>query len=167
MNDSSGHNAAVAEFLKRLEVVPWFSQLGKPGPEVVEVETISTWEEWPGPEEWNVAELSERLQELYDTVFSDAADEEAAPISLRDAIRVIVFRRATHAVPYDPNEDPWHGPTAAVRQAAWTAEYIGMCLQLGRPVPAEIQSQWEWFERGHWPCGYAPLLDKPGRLLIF
>ena len=167
MENSVSHNAAVTHFLRQLEVVPWFSQLGRPVPPDAEVETISTWKEWPGPEEWNVAELAQRQQELYDGLFGDAADQESPQKSLWDAVHVIVFRRATEFVPYDPNEDPWHGPTAAVWQAAWTAGLIALCLQLGQEIPPEIQSQWTWFERGHWPCGYDPNQRDLGRLLVY
>jgi hypothetical protein len=153
----------VGDFLAQLEAVPWFSSTGRPMPPDLGVERMSAWEDWPGPEEPAIRELSFQHQELYDRIMAEAGDQRAALTELWEAIHAAVFRRASSRVPYDPNQDVWHGPTVAVWQAAWTAGLIGLCLRTGRPVPPKLQEQWSWYARGHWPSGYASL-GPDGRL---
>jgi hypothetical protein len=155
--------STASDFLAQLESVPWFSNIGRPTPPDAGVKRISAWEEWPGPKEPGVGELSFRHQDLYDRIMAESGDRRESLTQLWEAIHAAVFRRAASQVPYDPEQDTWHGPTMAVWQAAWTAGLVGLCLQTGRPVPPELQEQWSWYARGHWPAGYASL-GPDGRL---
>jgi hypothetical protein len=159
----------VGDFLAQLEAVPWFSNLGRPTPPDAGVERISAWDAWPGPEEPAIGELSFRHQELYDRITAEAGAERAGLTELWEAIHAAVFRRATSRVPHGATQDAWHGPTAAVWQAAWTAGLVGLCLRTGRPVPPELQEEWSWYARGHWPSGYRSLGPdgRPGPLLVY
>ncbi len=153
----------VGDFLAQLETVPWFCNTGRPARPDATVERISAWEEWPGPEEPAIGELSFRHQDLYERIMAEAGQQRTALTGLWEAIHAAVFQRAASRVPYDAKQDAWHGPTTAVWQAAWTAGLIGLCLRTGRGVPPELQEQWSWYVRGHWPSGYASL-GPDGRL---
>jgi hypothetical protein len=159
----------VKGFLAQLESVPWFRNLGDPTPGNSGVKRIYKWEDWPGPGDPSVHELCERQQALYDDILREAAACQEQLLVLWDRIHSIVFRLAAPAVPYDPNQDSWHAPTAAVWQAAWTAGLIGLCLQSVRPIPPWLQEQWEWFVRGHWPSGYSSTrgANQLGVLLVY
>ena len=159
----------VERFIAGLDTIPWFSNLGQPTPPEAGVERIYRWEDWPGLEEPGIIDLSQRHQALYDSLIASAEGSADARKGLWDRIHAAVFRAAAPNIPYDPKHDTYHGPTMAVWQAAWTAGLIGLCLQSGRPAPPELREQWDWFARGHWPCGYAGANDdgKPGPLLVY
>jgi hypothetical protein len=55
--------ASFDDFLTRLEVVPWFTNLGCPTSDDARVERMAAWEDWPGPDESTVAEMFLRHQE--------------------------------------------------------------------------------------------------------
>ena len=155
MADTTGNVPSPDEFLVRLREVPWFADIGRPMPAVSRVERIERWEEWPGPEEESVAILHEKHQALYDSIIEAAGPSRDRLLAMWDRIHFLVFEVAAPRVPYDPDQDSWHGPSAAVWQAAWTAGLVGLCLLSTRPVPPALQEQWGWFMRGRWPCGYA------------
>ena len=155
MDGAAAEPRSVADFLVAVASAPWFRNIGQPTPAAAGVDRVSRWEDWPGPREPSVAELGERQQALYDDLMRAAGGRRDELSALWGRIQALVFEVAAPAVPYDPRQDTWHAPTAAVWQAAWTAGLVGLCLQSGRPVPPELQAQWEWFARGHWPCGYA------------
>jgi len=159
----------VGDFLAQLESVPWFSNIGRRTPPDAGVERLSAWEQWPGPEEPAIEKLSSQHQEQYDRIMAEAGNNRAALTELWETIHATVFRRATSQVPYDPNQDAWHGPTTAVWQAAWTAGLVGLCLRTSRPVSPELLEQWRWYTRGHWPSGYASLRSdgRAGPLLVY
>jgi hypothetical protein len=94
---------------------------------------------------------------------ADAGEGSAGLSELWDGIHTAVFRAAASRAPDDPERDAWHGPAAAVWQAAWTAGLVGLCLQTGRPIPRELLDQWRWFARGHWPSRYATIRGDDGR----
>jgi hypothetical protein len=169
MSDAAGDVQSLGDLLAQLEEIPWFSNIGTPTPAGAGVERIYSWEDWPGPEEPPIRELSVRQQGLYDSIMKDAGGLQGALSSLWDRIHATVLHAAARKVPYDPGQDAWHGPSTAVWQAAWTAGLIGLCLRSGRPVPPELQEQWTWFVRGHWPSGYVNLDagGRPGKLLVF
>lgn len=168
MSSESPREDEVNNFIAQLEEVPWFSNLGRPVSSEEEVVRIATWDDWPGPEEPAILELSSRQQELFDEIM-EGAGEQAPQLKMAwDEVHAVVFRTASVRVPYDPAEDAWHGPTAAVWQAAWTAGLIALCLQTSRPIPAELEEQWSWYVRGHWPSGYASWTDDGlGPLLVY
>ncbi len=150
---------SVDDLLQQLASVPWFRHIGESPIADASVKRMHKWEDWPGPEEPSVSELSERQQRLYDQILDGAGKNQEQLKALWDRIHSLVFEAATPVVPYDAQQDAWHGPTATVWQAAWTAGLIGLCLQTGRAVPSELQDQWKWYVRGHWPAatlGFAP-----------
>lgn len=159
----------VEDFLAEVESLPWFRNIGSPTPPDSGVKRIYRWEDWPGPEEPSVFELAHRHQALYDDVMRAAEGQREQLSGLWNRIHAIVFRVAAPAVPYDPQQDTWHAPTAAVWQAAWTAGLVGLCLQSGRAIPPDLQEQWGWFVRGHWPSGYVRVRadDQLGPLLVY
>lgn len=184
MSGTADESPDVVEFLKLLELMPWFRNIGGSISPDKAVERISKWEGWPGPEEPSVAVFHDRLQSLYDEITQAVGEDMQRPFNgvvrrydeftqdvrqglpgLWDRIHTVVLRIASRAVPFDPEQDAWHAPTAAVWQAAVTAGLLGLCLQTGRPVPAELEEQFDWFARGHWPCGYAGRTDR--RLVVF
>jgi hypothetical protein len=155
----------VEAFLAQLENVSWFSNLGAPTPPDARVVRMLTWDDWPGPEEPAVLELFAREHELYERII-DERDADDGLMGLSKRVRKTVMRSASNNVPFDPDEDPWHAPSAAVWQAAYITELIALCLQTGRDVPPGLHEQWNWFVRGHWPAGCASL-DDPGWLLVY
>ena len=60
--------------------------------------------------------------------------------------------RASTNVAYDPDEDPWHPPTAAVDTAVYVAETLAGYVGLGWPVPDDLRTLWAWYETGRWPA---------------
>jgi hypothetical protein len=72
------------------------------------------------------------------------------------------FEKARSRVPYDSEQDTWHGPTASVWAVGYWAGLIGVSLLLNRRFPSEFRTIWPWLAAGHWPCGY----DAKGRLLV-
>jgi hypothetical protein len=163
------YSSVVRDFFAQLESVRWFSNIGKTTEGEASVERIHSWADWPGPEDPLIAELSLRQQGLYDEIMSDATIKPATLSLLWDHIHEVVFRTAAPTVRFDPQQDSWYGPSAAVWQAAWTAGLMVLCLYTGRPIPTELREQWEWFVKGHWPSGYADMGSKgePGRLLVY
>jgi hypothetical protein len=145
-------NAIVADFLNRIETLPWFANLGESLPEDSDCKRIRDWSEWPGPEEPSVAEIADQQQAIYEELM--AGEHSAQLQELWDRIQAIVLRVAAPRVPYDPEQDSWHAPTMAVWHAIWTAGLMGLCLYLNHPIPSELRTQWEWFARGHWPCDW-------------
>lgn len=159
-------NAELASFLRELERIPWFANLGEPISGVHDIERISRWDDWSGPEKSGVDEVCYRQQALYDELLGCGKEGAEQLTQLWESIQRTVLAAAAKNVPYDPSEDTWHGPTLAVWHAAWTAGLIGLCLFLCKPIPAEQQEQWQWFSQGHWPCGWTG--DFPdGKFIVY
>jgi hypothetical protein len=154
-SEQSARDPAVAEFLAELESIPWFRNIGKLLPTDDGVKRILQWEDWPGPEDSAISQLAERQQALYDEIMASCGGDRQGLSRLWGHIHETVFRLAVPVVPCDPQQDAWHAPSTAVWQAACTAGLRGLCLHLRRPIPAELEEQWKWFVRGHWPSGYA------------
>lgn len=169
MDTEVDRDASVTRFLTHLKSIPWFRSIGKPLPPNTVAKPLQSWEDWPGPDQPAIIELSLRQQALYDEILACCAGRRDEVLRLWDHIREIVFSVAATAVPYDPMQDSWHGPTTAVWQAAWTAGLVGLCIHLQRPIPADLHEQWNWFVIGHWPSGYTEPWedDQLGRLLVF
>lgn len=154
MGSEAEKDSGITKFLTELESIPWFRTIGKPLPADATAKQLRRWEDWPGPEDPAIFELSERQQALYDEIFAESEENHEELLSLWACIHETVLRCASRAVPYDPERDSWYGPTAAVWQAAWTAGLIGLCTRLRCPIPKDLQEQWRWFVLGHWPSGY-------------
>lgn len=157
----------IEDFLATLESVPWFRNIGRPMESAANIKCMQGWEDWPGPEDPYVREISQRQQTLYDDLFKSAADERDQLVALWNRIQAIVFRVAAPTVPYDQERDSWHAPTAAIWQAAWTAGLVGLCLRSARPIPSDLEEQWMWFVQGHWPAGYARMQGNDEQLLVY
>jgi hypothetical protein len=159
----------VARFIQDVNAVPWFKNVGQPLSSETNARQFHRGEDWPGPEEPAIFELSERQQALHDELLASAPERREALENLWGRIDATVIRLAVAAVPYDANEASWYGPNAAVWQASWTAGLVAWCLLLQREIPAELQEQWRWFALGHWPSGYAVVWadDRLGPLLVF
>lgn len=153
------------KFLRELEQVRWFSNIGK-RVETTVVEQIYDWGEWRGPEDSGLVEISCRQQELYDELESSAGHTVPTMGQIWAYIHSEVFRNSTDSIPYQEGRDTWDGPTAAVWHAAWTAGLIGLCRFLKRTVPADVNDQWSWFLKGHWPCGWVGEFPT-GKLLVY
>ena len=146
----------VTGFIKGLDAIPWFLNLGKPHPRDNEVVRIHSWEGWPGPE----TRLGEWFARWHSVIRERIEAEESGRRFELDALwkRVdqVVFQRAVANVPlYDPKEDAWHGPTLCLWCAAYTAGLLSWHHLLRRRIPERLVDEWHWFEDGHWPCNFA------------
>jgi hypothetical protein len=72
-----------------------------------------------------------------------------------------VFMQAIPRVPWKDDEDTWHGPTAAVWNAAWTAALVGISGSLSIDLDQgslggewTLAAEWRWLRACHWPCMY-------------
>ena len=160
---------ALAQFVAEVKSIPWLKNVGKPFPLGATAKILQRWEDWPGPEEPAVLELSTRFQHLYDQVIAESRSRGLDLSDLCKQVHEIVFDCASRAVPYDPKQDCYHGPTAAVWQAASTAELLAMCVAMGRSIPDDLQEQWKWFVNGHWPAAYSSVRanEQLGPLLVY
>jgi hypothetical protein len=156
-----------------LAKVPWFQNVGRPSQWDKDVVRIWDWSDWPGPENPGVFSLGgERFQAWRDALFDKHKTK-------RDELTLSTVWKETHdlvmkvAIPkvslFSFDEDAWHAPTQSVWSAAWAASVINCYLTYHKSVPEELERIWQWYVRGHWPCGYtkAPVEDAPGELLVF
>lgn len=74
MKPESDVGLAVARFVEDLEAVPWFKNVGYPLPADMNARPLHQWEDWPGPEEPAIFELSERQQALHDELLASAPE---------------------------------------------------------------------------------------------
>jgi hypothetical protein len=160
------------QFLKQLEALPWFENLGQPNAWDTEVKRIYSWAEWPGPFQPGVAALNEKCAPMWrEHLFSGftTKQERYGMEALWEEFQQAVIKQAAVKVPYDPDQDYHHAPTTCVWMAAWMAALVGCYYCTQRTVPLEVQAFWRWYQRGHWPCGYArqPRGKRPGKLLVY
>jgi|SRR6516162_4126631 hypothetical protein len=169
MDDELDRDAAITAFLQEVASIPWFRNIGKPLPPDSRAKPIFQWKDWPGPEDPAIIELSQRHQSLHDSILAQFKIEREDLLAIWDRVNEAVFFYASPALPYSEEEDAWHGPTAALWHAAWTAGLIAWCVHLCQPIPADLQEQWEWYVLGRWPAGYSEVLapDRPGPLLVY
>ena len=169
MKPDSNLDPVLARFIQEVNAVPWFKNVGQPLPPDTKARQLHGWEDWPGPEEPAIFELSERQQALHDDLLASAPERHEELEHVWEHISEIVMRLAAAEVPYDANADAWHAPSAAVWQASWTAGLVGWCILLCRQIPAELQEQWRWFLLGHWPSGSTVVWadERLGPLLVF
>ena len=96
--------------------IPWLERLG--APTEFDAERIGDWDGWHGPEDRATAAYDARLLALRVAVKRAVRGLERPEVIERmEAVGAIVHERASAAVPYDPEEDPWHAPT----NATWSA----------------------------------------------
>lgn len=169
MTPDTNLDPVVARFVQDVNAVPWFKNIGQPFPPDTNAEQFHRWEDWPGPEEPSIFELSERHQALYDELLGSAPERREELENVWECISQIVRRLAAAQVPYDVSKDAWNAPSTAVWQASWTACLMSWCLLLHRQIPADLQEQWRWFVLGHWPSGYTVVWadERLGPLLVF
>jgi hypothetical protein len=160
---------AVAHFVAELKSIPWLKNVGKALPAGSTAKQMQRWEDWPGPEEPAILELSTRFQGLYDHLIAESKSRGLDLSKLCQQAHDIVFESAASAVPYHQKQDCYHGPTAAVWQAACTAELVVMYVATRRSIPDDVQEQWKWFVDGHWPAGYTVVWadERLGPLLVY
>ncbi|WP_433330803.1 hypothetical protein [Spirillospora sp. CA-294931] len=155
------------EFERALDGVAWFANLGRPSRWDAGCVRIHDWDDWPGPENPLGEAFAEAYQEIRDHVDPDQ--------ELFDRVHAAVMDRARTAVPFEPDQDSWHGPTLCVWEAAHVAALIVCVLARGWDVPDDLVEQWNWYEAGHWPSSFAddpadtPTGDLtfPRRLLVY
>lgn len=157
------------EFERELSEIAWFRHLGEPSRWDSGCVRIFAWDQWPGPENALGEAFALAQQEVHDRIF-------AASQLVADDLRML-FDRGQSAVmdrvPFDPYEgDSWHGPSACVWNAAYTAGLMMCVLANGWPVPDDLVEQWNWYEAGNWPTGFAADPtdgpdDRSGEHLIF
>jgi len=152
-------------FVTGLLSVPWFVNIGFDDDADGRVCRIRSFDEWPGPEDITGELLAERCGRWADALESLPPKDEWPALDRR--VTDIVTTRASWNVPYDPNEDPWHPPTACVGHAAFVSALLTRHLLLQQPFPDELLDMWAWFGRGHWPAAYDESSDlQQGKLLV-
>ena len=156
--------ADIDRFLADLELIPWFANIGKSLPAGAAVKQIHDWDEWPGPEEESVNADGEEQQALFDLLMEQGKTKELQRVG--DQIQTKVLHIVHNRSSYDANEDAWDAPSAAAWHAAWTAGLVGLCLVTGKEIPRNLQTQWDWFLRGRWPCDWYGDIDE-GNPIVF
>jgi hypothetical protein len=134
--------------------IPWLRRLGEPSP--YDAELIDDWEGWNGPEDRETERFDQRLLALRVAADRGIRGMERSDVGERmEAVGRLVHERSAAAVPFDPEEDPWHAPTNATGASAYVAETLTGYAAFGWPVPADLRLIWSWYEAGHWPCAMA------------
>lgn len=154
----------VDAFADGLDRVPWLVNLGADPAADADVICIRSFDAWLGPEDEGTALLNERLMGWKDAL--DAGAPDPAWPARADRIGASVHTRASWNVAFDPAEDPWYGPNAAVASAAFVSTLLAQHLAHRRPIPDELFEVWGWYARGHWPAAYDAEHDPP-RLVVF
>jgi len=147
-------------FVESLAQVHWFNAIGQPLQEDGVVR-LSSFSEWPGPEDRRVEAFFSKQQSFRDELELSSGSQRLDLVALWDLIHRRVLETAGPVIGHDPAEDAWHGPTTATWHAAWTAGLVAWCQALQHPVPDWLAQQWAWFRRGRWPAGFASL-DENG-----
>jgi len=155
------HGKTGEAFAAELAHVPWLASLGEPSADDDHVVRLASFEAWLGPEDAGSSMLAARLQEFRDAL--DTTPERPSWDALEDHVSADVTTRASWNVPYEPSEDPWFAPNAAVMQAAWVSRLLVRHLLLDRAMDDELLRIWKWTALGHWPAAYA----DDGRLVVF
>jgi hypothetical protein len=143
------------EFERELDRVAWFAHLGERSPWDGNCVRMFAWDQWPGPENALGEAFGFASGETRNRIFAAsplAADDLRL---LFDRGHAAVMSQACTAVPYEPNQDAWHAPTQCVWGAAYAAGLIMCVLASGWLVPDDLAEEWNWYEAGHWPAGFA------------
>lgn len=142
----------------------WFSAVGEDIDDP-DVERIRSWDDWEGPENERVAAIHIDQSDMREALIGGDGRLE----SIFDTVCGHMIAHISAFVPYDPDEDAWHGPTLAVNQAGFTVALVVLHKYLHVKVPDFLAAQYKWYERGHWPCGCKTVDDhgRPAGLCIF
>lgn len=146
-------------FLDELKTVPWFANLGKPLSHEG-IRRIQNWGDWDGPESEPNEIFYSALQLLRTGCEGRHRFQKDELKKVFDEVYGQVAKSAAKPVPYDPDEDIFHPPTAAVWDAAFTAACRALFLYVKDPPPPFLEEHWAWFREGHWHCGFAELDDS-------
>jgi hypothetical protein len=147
--------ADLPAFEALLAGLPWLRHLGKPHPCDPEVTRIHDWDEWHGPEGGYGDWFGRYPAMVRDQIEADYPDRGAELVATWDRIEESVLGLAGPSLPGFGEGDAWHGPTACVYDAAYSAALVGWHVLLGRPLPDPIADRWGWLADGHWPCDHA------------
>jgi hypothetical protein len=139
-----------------VRTIPWLRHLGAATEYDAGAERIHDWDGWHGPEDRATSAYDARtlaLTEPIDRAMRGLGRPDVGePMA---AVGRIVHERARSAVPYDPQEDAWHGPTNATASAEYVARMLAGYAAFGWPIPADLRAIWGWYEAGHWPFAFA------------
>ncbi|MDQ2733284.1 MAG: hypothetical protein M3Y56_16665 [Armatimonadota bacterium] len=160
----------ISAFLTFLEHVVWFERLGLPSSRDHEVDRITGWDEWPGPQEPEADLWADQFSEMYAEV-QDIAKVRGVDLQpMWKQIQEIVVRLAAPMVPdYEEGRDAWYAPTTCVWSAACDAGLVGCYLFLHEAPPPVLRLAWGWNVEGHWPCAcrVSSQDTKMGRLIVY
>jgi len=151
------------DFIETLGEIPWFVNLGNSSA----AHSIDSWEEWPGPEDFNVEALHLQQQAWFDSFCDKGGKLPGGLQVVWDETNDTVLAEARNAVPFQDDKDPWHAPNMAVGQAAFTAGLVALFIAADRPQPYPLQQQWHLLTLGHWPCGYFDAEATPLQLVVY
>jgi len=156
---------SVSAFVERLGTVEWFRNVARPSPWDHGCVRLSSWDSWPGPES-EAAAISHDEQRWIDAIHLVARTYGRPDLT---ALYNRVSGLVVENVEAPDSDDPYDGRNAGIAQAAGVAAVIACFLELGWPVPADLEERWAWFAAGYWPCGYVydnPAHHPPYRLLV-
>lgn len=156
----------LSEYLAELSGIPWFKSVGKPIDQPLH--RISSWDEWPGPSSKPTEAVHLRQQAFYDKLRANASSPEGFDY-VWESVQSHVFELVSRALSDPLEDDAWDPVTTAGWHATWTAALVAVFRFAETPVPQEIQEQWQWFQKGHWPCGYTSgdEFEEPKGLIIY
>ena len=135
----------------------WFAAVGEDIDDP-DVERIQSWEDGEGPENERVAAIHIDQSDIREALTGGDARLEC----IFDTVCGHMIVHISAFAPYDPDEHAWHGPTLAVNQAGFTVALVVLHKHLHAEVPDFLAAQYNWYERGHWPCG-CKTVDEHGR----
>jgi hypothetical protein len=154
-------------FEAHVRTLAWFRCIGEPSVFDVGCQRLRDWDAWPGPEDPGVGALHAQEAEWFDAVAIAARTLGRGEIlAAADRVEAAVVEAARQRVPFDEEEDAWHGPTLCVREVAYCAKIVTAFTLIGWPVPDDLAERWAWYEAGHWPCGYADASGEERVLLV-
>lgn len=155
-------NTDLKTFLDKAEQIQFFSNVG--GKLDKSAPRINSWDDWPGPDGNLVAPIHYRQQSLHDEI----VDKDQEVQDYWNTLIKFVLDRSKPNIPWVDGEDSWYAPNTAAWHAAWTFSLYAFFLINEVEPPNEIKVQWEWFEKGHWPCAVSEYKDdEPISFVIY
>ena len=143
--------------IRELSGIPWFERLGRPSARDEAVVRIFSWDEWQGPETPGATLYAALSQQWHDDIFDGAGDDERVELmAIEKRLHAAAFPIISDKLPWDPDEDPWHGPTNAVDSACWLVAVAGLAIAKHGTLPssATFAAAWQWYRDGHWPFAF-------------